>query len=415
LNLQNEKGSLKRELFNIYYRKKIFLCSLKKIIKIINQNLFIMKKTLFISVLLLSGAFLFAQTNLNLQPRSFVPEVKIEKGIKKAIYKVRGETAIVYQEGFESTTEENLPQDWTRLTTSSSWGTGSWQSYCNTVLVTGIENPVGVHTGSRALGRSWAFAGPNTWAFSCPISLKGGSPYKIEFWYRAPGYPSYSEYDNFEVKIGKEPTVNGMASAFEVLKVINDRITEWTLLSKTFTPTDEGIYYLAFHCLTPPNQGLIVCIDDITIEGESNIDCEPVSDFSVNFTSECKAELTWTASEGAVNKYEVFRDGVLLTALTSTSYLDNNFDPSESHFWQVRAVCASGINTELKSVSKDPCANCPVLSNFNVIQTKDENDKCVANLSWNAPTSLYVGNMAQCTIDEPQWALSAREVMDNDI
>ena len=82
--------------------------------------------------------------------------------------------------------------------------------------------------------------------------------------------------------------------------------------------------------------------------------CNPVTNLAVNYTTDCKANLTWTAPGGSVT-YNVYRDNVqIATNLTTTSYTDLNPNSAVGHTWSVRAVCTSGESNPL-SVSKPAC------------------------------------------------------------
>ena len=270
----------------------------------------------------------------------------------------------------------------------------NWQTIGRGESLEGVVNTIPAHTGDNILARSWVNSGPGTWVFSSAFGMKGGEEYEISFWYLAPGYPAYSEYDNFEVKIGSSPTPEGMASAFEVFKLIDTRVAEWTLLTQTFTPETDGAYYLAFHCLNPAETGIYICIDDILITGEIYRDCEPVADLTATYTEDCTVELSWTASSGEIDKYEVYENGFLVSTVTTTqctAYLFNSF---ENVVWEVLSICKSGI-ANTTSITQPPCAECPRIDNFFAEYIDPPND-CTANLSWNEPLSLLEGALSYC-------------------
>jgi len=393
------------------------ILKMNKRIKIINQNLFIMKKTLFIFAVMLLSIAVSAQT---MGTRSIEQSVSPNfKSHHMATPSSNSSRIVIYSEGFEDTQFGALPTGWTCYFNNPNIFSCPWVSIANDEDLVGIENPAPIqaNTGIRSMAKSWRFTG-NLWAFSAGFSLSAGETYTVQFWFRAPGYPQWDEYDKFEVRIGQTATHTAMATA-NVVFTNTDRINEWTLASGTFTPTANGTYYLGFHDLNAETNenggyGLYIAIDDIEITG--GVICDPIKNLTVNYQSDCTtASLTWTAPGAGSFEYEVLRDGNVIETVTTESYIDNSFEPSLTHLWAVRVLCQGGHSSEV-NVSKEPCieTNCSPAKYLSVSYS----DNCdAAVLTWTAPPILlwdntddrsdYGGVSIRCIFDAaPHWVIA---------
>jgi len=96
--------------------------------------------------------------------------------------------------------------------------------------------------------------------------------------------------------------------------------------------------------------------------------CLPVTKMTVNYTSDCKAEISWEAPSGksmifgiqtAKNddfSYNIYRDAVLIKSnITETFYLDEGFDATKKHTWSVSVICPEGDESQQISVTKNNC------------------------------------------------------------
>ena len=196
--------------------------------------------------------------------------------------------AIVFKEGFESTTGNSLPAGWTKVLSA-------WVCVKNSDdNLPGVTSLSPAFAGERTMARSWQSANQDAWAFTPPIGLVGGSQYVIKFWYQAPGWPELGEFDNFEVKIGTAASAVGMTTT--VFSHTNIMTDDWTQVSYNFTPATSGNYHLGFHNLNTAKEGIFVLIDEIEITGEALPgDCDPATNLTVEYDANCtKATLNWT-------------------------------------------------------------------------------------------------------------------------
>jgi len=257
---------------------------------------------------------------------------------------------VIFSEGFEGGIGA-----WTEENNSNSDG---W------ILTPNVDEDVYPHSGNYCAGNfysGWNHV-RNVWLFSPGINLTSGTKYTISFWLKLPGWPP-DEFDYFELKIGNAAASTSM-NVTPLYYNTTIHIPEWTLITATFTPASSGNYYLGFHSFTPMGDGDFILIDDISVtENDSNDDilyniyrngtlvqadhpattytdmgfdpysghiwevkvacaeggeslsaikimeacipfgdCDPVTNFVVEYNDDCEALLTWDAPNKGISK-----------------------------------------------------------------------------------------------------------------
>lgn len=302
--------------------------------------------------------------------------------------------AVIFYEGFEGTTGGALPTGW--ITVQNTPAT-PWVTISSTEPLPGVNNPVPAHTGDRSLARSWQDAGRNAWAITPGISLTEGVGYNVTFWFIAAGYPAYFEHDDFEVRIGQTPTLTGMAGAHLLFSNINNDVNSWTLAECFFIAPTTGTFYLGFHDLNTAAEGIFIYFDDIEV---AECECCPVSNFTVNYTSDCKAELKWDAPTAGspLSSFSVYRNGEEIATVNTGSYIDDDFEPTLSHTWAVKVACQGGGTSVEMSVSKPRCAN-PDCEHLPKRLSVNYNEDCdEAELKWYPHADLLWDNTEDVTM-----------------
>lgn len=125
----------------------------------------------------------------------------------------------------------------------------------------------------------------------------------------------------------------------------------------------------------------------VLLSGISQPECEPATNLQIEYDSECShANLTWNAPEEGNFSYKVYRDGDPIATVTTETFIDSDFEPTLDHTWAIQVVCDE-TSSPLLYGYKENCtiAACPQRpKNFTVLY----NDKCEANLTWNAPADV---------------------------
>ncbi|HOY32346.1 MAG TPA: choice-of-anchor J domain-containing protein [Bacteroidales bacterium] len=125
----------------------------------------------------------------------------------------------------------------------------------------------GIFTGAvyAHTGNNFALYGYNTdssandWLFTKCISMVAGTPYQLDFYYRAMSnaYP-----EAMDVFIGTTNNVPGMTTLLTDLTSISD--TNYLMSTTPFTVTTTGNYYIGFHCKSAADMWNLL-LDDIAI------------------------------------------------------------------------------------------------------------------------------------------------------
>jgi len=297
---------------------------------------------------------------------------------------------VVLFEGFESTTGFNLPTGWTKVGGNGATG---WRTISNTESVAGVEDLTPVYSGTRVLSRSWQHAGTGNWVFSNGLSLTGGTTYVVSFYFVAPGYIQYNEYDNFEVRIGQTATAAGMASS-PIIYSHNNRRTDYQIFeyaSTTFTPPNSGTYYLTFHCTTPAGEGFYILIDDVWMGEEGPGEHLPPQNLSAS-GGHLEVNLVWEAPEDVgdtLTGYKIFRNGIAIASINYDliTYKDFPISNNITNSYYVTAVYTAPPG---ESVPSNTASGTPVGPDFinnsprNLMATNSSN---TVNLTWDQPNT----------------------------
>jgi hypothetical protein len=110
-------------------------------------------------------------------------------------------------------------------------------------------------------------------------------------------------------------------------------------------------------------------------------DCDPASNLEVEYTTDCKAVLSWTAPGTAEYNYNIYRDGEFIKLVGTESYIDEGFDLFSGHKWEIKVVCTDNFSTPV-SKELDACQE----KTFEPITDLNGNcDSETVTLAWTAP------------------------------
>jgi hypothetical protein len=131
------------------------------------------------------------------------------------------------------------------------------------------------------------------------------------------------------------------------------------------------------------------------IEGQKGIqiDCEPVTNLKAEYKDNCtKTELTWSAPSSGNFKYDIIRDGFLLTTVETESYTDITFEPTLGHSWEIVVDC-DGYSPPTRVTllnCKEP--DCQLRPHLLSLAVEEFEDHCETSLKWEAPAELIYEN-----------------------
>jgi hypothetical protein len=405
--------------FFCFVTKKIYFCKRKKQTHFINKILFIMKKTFLILGLLMSLAFLYAQNV------TYPNKVTTEKSefLQRAKDTPSGAT-------FSEFSKQTLPTQNVGASKGNifdgaenhadfaidSPGSVGWTYYCKP----GSAYQVQGFTWPNVFESGWTIFNPSQTTppmtqtaaspyegdkyFACFSLAVGGGNAPNDHWIVSPelnadnsfsfgfwGKAFNTMYGPELIKVRYSTTTNAQSSFTNYLAgSASTTVSVPMAWTKYVYTVPSNAKFVAIQCVSM--DAFYLMIDNIEILLES--DCDPVSNLSINFTYDCKAELSWEGHSDAVS-YEIWRDDLLIKTQTATSYFDDAFiEPSGAHTWKVIAVCSSGKSAP-STVTLSPCGACPIVADLTLtIEPKEVN--CDATLTWAVPNSLEEGEISQC-------------------
>lgn len=153
---------------------------------------------------------------------------------------------VPYFQGFEG--ESFPPGGWTLETIAGN----PWTHQTSTAFV---------YEGEKALRYQYsATSAADSWIFTVGVNLQAGYAYDISFFQRV--YASnYTE--KMKLTVGRTATIEGQTTVLWD----NDNLTNTSFSERnaTFTPTESGVYYFAFHAYSNSNEYYIY-VDNFKIE-----------------------------------------------------------------------------------------------------------------------------------------------------
>jgi len=233
----------------------------------------------------------------------------------------QGSKGTILKESFETVSIPNFPTGWKLNTTPGDYDL-SW------VTLKASDEGLTAQDGSNVAIKwySEGVAAPHdAWLFSSGVALTAAKTYTITFWLQGEGWGTAKE--KLEVKIGTSANAGGMTTSLYNNTNVD---MEWTKISKTFTPSSSGTYYLGFHAY---------------------------SDFDANYMMIDDIQITDDGGTVSDNKFNVYRDGTKIASnINTTSYTDNGFNKNQTHTWTVKLICSSGKESFPATVTKTACS-----------------------------------------------------------
>ena len=201
------------------------------------------------------------------QPEQTVHTMNLEQGINpinKAVPSFRAGSDVIFSEGFEGTTSNDIPAGWTRsgeTITGSSAVAGAWCSAADWTLVPTVTP----YSGRMMVAQAYNATTMNAWLFSSGVELTAENIYEISFVLKKVQIGGFIP-DAFKVQISSVNTETGMTNA-DTLYINTTDFFDWKKITVNYPVKTTGIYYLGFHCYTggTPTTRVGICLDNVSI------------------------------------------------------------------------------------------------------------------------------------------------------
>ena len=403
IKIRFAKKTKKQKLF--FKKKSIFARLINNRSNLLTKNLFIMKKTLFILGFILSVAFLNAQTGiLSLTETSERAPTKTLLHHKAATQDAaKGESIILWDN-----TNINIPTSGNNLMVSCYWsGNDNWALCADDFdadgpwIIEKINSRGRLSTDSDSTDRMSIAIYENDEECKPGLCIYRNDTIMV------------TDISNPEIILPEPFTLPGagkywvsIAGAFDATVSTNPAISKyrWNIFYGT-TPKECNFRF--YDKLNLFSAGAAIWLDAYNlvgaysiyfqIVGDPNIpiDCAPVTNMTVEYDPDACgfAEITWEAPAEEQLTYIVYRDGDEIATVETESYTDNGFEPTLSHFWEVKVLCDG--YTPPARVNKSACKkpDCPHrVKTFSVTYNQNP-ESCEAVLKWFAPTDTLYTNV----------------------
>ena len=236
-----------------------------------------------------------------------------------------------WEEGFEGITANNeLPA------CMEATGLGT---YVKTYTSAQSDYNQAARTGTKFASFKWS---SNDYIFTPGFELTAGNEYTFSFWYVTDGNNGWT---TLEAKLCSGQTEDDVISTIgtAVSSPTNTTYQEYT---GTFIPDEDGVYYIAIHCVST-FAPYYLSIDDLSLTegGEVVEPCAEPTNLTVTNITETSADLTWTAG-GSESSWQVRlgEDGDAVD-VTATSHTFTELTASTQYTAYVRANCGESYST----------------------------------------------------------------------
>lgn len=260
-------------------------------------------------------------------------------------------------------------------------------------------------------GKEWLLDGNNVvmsfniskpmddWLITPALVLKGGKRY--DFSLKASAL-SANHPERFEVKAGKTATVAGMTTP-----MLEPTTVDWTeprLETCSFTPDEDGLYYIGIHGISDADKFKLILGDIRITDGIASGAPEGVSDLTVvpDVNGKLKAEISFKAptktitggSLSSIDKIEVTRGGEVVkqfdnVAPGSTINFTDNMTSGGNITWGVIACNADGAGPVVSASAFVGCHKPIAPESANMVRTSVPGEVLV---TWPAVTEDIYGN-----------------------
>ena len=319
--------------------------------------------------------------------------------------------SVPYTQNFDGVTQPALPSCFSVENTNADAYT--WQTCTSTSL--GNSTAVTPNSGTNQMGiRYNGSLAMNDWFFLPPLTLTGGTSYRLTFWCR--GYTGLTE--QLEVKYGTAPTSTAMTSGTIVTSFGITGGNPYTKITADFVPSSSNDYSIGFHGLSASNLWYIF-VDDVTVDLTPACLTAPTIGTITTTPNSASVPFTCTSCTGNfIAEYSTTSGftpgtgataggGTVTTPVSSSPITISGLSPNTTYYVYVRNNCSGSSYSANSPVASftTPCnaLNIPYSQNFDGV-TQPALPSCfgVENTNtdaytWQTCTSTSLGNSTAVT------------------
>ncbi|MBM4403264.1 MAG: T9SS type A sorting domain-containing protein [Candidatus Cloacimonetes bacterium] len=239
-------------------------------------------------------------------------------------------------------------QDFEVISAAGQFPTGWTQAGTRWSSQVSIPSPSynrGPRSGTDYLTCMWSST-TSDWMFSRGISLEQGRTYDLGIWYNTDGYTGWT---SFKMSIGTTATGGGMTTQ---LAIVNSPINmAYQQLTGSFSPPDNGVYYVGFQVIATGNPWYM-SFDDFSIDIAITYPLPPTTPSPAHLSTgrSLNQDLGWV-NHGTTTKVDVYfstnqtavinKDVSARVASNQTSPLNSYelpaLDYSTTYYWRIVA------------------------------------------------------------------------------
>lgn len=268
-----------------------------------------------------------------------------------------------YTQNWDAVTAPIIPSSWTVVNVNND--ASSWQTVST-----------GAYSAPNAARIAFGSVPMDDWLISPPLSLVGGTYYRIQFRFKA---QNVSFPEKMEIKFGNAN--NPAALTEQIYNNTSITNTGYSLGEAFMSPAVNGIYYFGFHGYSAANMYYIF-LDDIAITEVIPV-FNPPQDLE-GITGNGTVALTWEPPlpARALRGYHVYRNNVEINTelVMTTSFVDTTAPIGVLATYHVTAVYVSpnGVSDPSNVIDVTPTVNPPI----NLVAVSGINQ---VSLTWQAP------------------------------
>ena len=147
------------------------------------------------------------------------------------------------------------------------------------------------------------------------------------------------------------------------------------------------------------NYAYYAWIDTVVVNEMTGVFCFPVTNLSVDNTTETTATISW---EGTAASYDIYKDGVFVANVTTDTYTFTGLTAATAYTFGVQALCSATDSADMVTI--EASTDCPDVTTLPYYEGFENGLGCWTTLSgstdgnpWNAQAAFSSGDIAPHT------------------